>query len=224
MKKINKKLLTTFIPMCIALLLIILLYAGYVLFFKEEPPSFLETIESSTYARIDNYAIYGIHMNIEGQITLEDNIEEIKLVLSNGKEEVELPSTFENTQTSYTFKTSEYINEGITLETLPQGELYFLIKTTQSDNNNNKITKYYSVENKSKYQNLEYYTLTKNHQNNKINIEWNTEEICPTLKFTIKDTSLPEDVYDITIDPGHDAVDSGCGKRTPAGSGDALRK
>ncbi len=56
---------------------------------------------------------------------------------------------------------------------------------------------------------MEYYTLTKNNKNNKIDIEWNTYEECPTLRFKIKETTLPSDVYDITIDPGHDVTDPG---------------
>ena len=48
-----------------------------------------------------------------------------------------------------------------------------------------------------------------NGKNNKIDIEWNTYEQFPTLRFYIYETELPEDVYDITIDPGHDASDPG---------------
>src|SRR5699024_1829226 len=77
------------------------------------------------------------------------------------------------------------------------------------DEDQKEIIKYYSVTNNSSYENLEYYTLTKNNKNNKIDIEWNTYEEIPTLRFTIKETTLPENVYDITIDPGHHAKDSG---------------
>lgn len=211
MKKRNQQLLKIIIPICITIVLIELCYLGYKMIWKEEiiPKKFLETIETTTYAEINQYAIYGIHLNILGEITIEENIENLKLVLSNGKTEIDLQANFENNNNKYTFKTSEYINEGINLEKLPEEELYLLIKTESKNEENNTITKYYSVENKSIYKNLEYYTLTKNNKNNKIDIEWNTYEECPTLRFKIKETTLPSDVYDITIDPGHDVTDPG---------------
>lgn len=211
MKKRNQQLLKIIIPICITIVLIELCYLGYKMIWKEEiiPKKFLETIETTTYADINQYAIYGIHLNILGEITIEENIENLKLVLSNGKTEIDLQANFENNNNKYTFKTSEYINEGINLEKLPEEELYLLIKTESKNEENNTITKYYSVENKSIYKNLEYYTLTKNNKNNKIDIEWNTYEECPTLRFKIKETTLPSDVYDITIDPGHDVTDPG---------------
>ena len=204
MKK-NKKLFTTLIPMCITLFLMILIYTGYILFFKDKNKEFLESIESSIYASVNFYSIYGIHLNLEGTITLEEDSKETSLVLTNGKTEITLPATFEKNGLTYHFKTSQNINEGINLETLPKGELFLLIKVKDSQE---KI-KYYSVENKTSYKDLDYYTITKNKKNNHINIEWNSEDICPTLKFTIQEASLPDEVYDITIDPGHDAFDSG---------------
>ncbi len=209
MKKTRKKLLTTLIPLCLTLLIVIIIYGGYLILFKSNEKSFLETVESSTYASASFYSIYGIHMNIEGSITLDEEVDSINLVLANKKNEIIIPSEFENTEKTYSFKTSNNINNGIILDNLPQEELYFLIKTSKKDENNKEIIKYYSIENKSSYKDLEYYTITKNNKNNKINIEWNTEDICPSLKFTIKETTLPDDVYDITIDPGHDAFDSG---------------
>lgn len=204
MKK-TKELMTTLIPMCLTLLIMIIIYAGYILLFKDKNKAFLENVESSTYANITYYSIYGIHLNIEGTINIEETLNTIALVLTNGKTEIEIPATFEQEENKYTFKTSEKINEGINLETIPQEELFLLIKGKDSDDK----TYYYSVENKTDYKDLEYYTISKNNKNNKINIEWNTEDICPTLKFTVKETVLPDNVYDITIDPGHDAFDSG---------------
>lgn len=205
MKKINKKLLTTLIPMCITLLLMIILYAGYILFFKEKESNFLEKIDTSTYAKATYYSIYGIHLNVKGEITLDDNTDSISLVLSNGKTEINLPFEINQTENTYNFKTSSNINEGINLENIPTEKLYFLIKATTKD----KEIHYYSIENKTQYDNLTYYTLTKNNKNNQLSIEWNTEDICPTWKFTAKEIELPETIYDITIDPGHDAFDSG---------------
>lgn len=208
-RKNSKKYLTILVPICIVLLLALLIFVGYNLIFKERTKKFLETIDTTAYVEINSYAIYGIHMNLEGTFTLPESIEDVKLVLTNGDYEQEIPWNLEQDNNSYTFQTSEYINEGINLEKLPTGEYYLLIKTTNQDENNNPITKYYSLENNSDYKDLEYYTLTKDNKNNKIDIEWNTYEQFPTLRFYIYETELPEDVYDITIDPGHDASDPG---------------
>ena len=208
-RKNSKKYLTILVPICIVLLLALLIFVGYNLIFKERTKKFLETIDTTAYVEINSYAIYGIHMNLEGTFTLPGSIEDVKLVLTNGDYEQEIPWNLKQDNNSYTFQTSEYINEGINLEKLPTGEYYLLIKTTNQDENNNPITKYYSLENNSDYKDLEYYTLTKDNKNNKIDIEWNTYEQFPTLRFHIYETELPEDVYDITIDPGHDASDPG---------------
>ena len=208
-KKRSKKYLTILVPICIVLILSLLIIIGYNLIFKTHSKKFLETIDTSTYVEINSYAIYGIHMNLEGTFTLQESVEDVKLVLTDGNYEQEINWNCSQDGNNYTFETSEYINEGLNLEKLPTGEYYLLIKTTSQDEANNPITKYYSLENNSKYENLEYYTLTKNNNNNKIDIEWNTYEEFPTLRFHIYETELPEDVYDITIDPGHDASDPG---------------
>lgn len=208
-KKKNKsqKLLNILIP-----ILFLCIVGGliYYFFFRERPKTFLEKIETTAYVDITNYAIYGIHMNIGGEFTLPESVNSLSLVLSDGTNEKEIPwQLTDNKDNSYSFKTSEYINEGIVLEDLPIGQYYLLVKTTSTDENKNEVIKYYSVENKTTYSNLEYYTLTKNNKNNKIEMEWNTYDECPTLRFTITESNLPSDVYDITIDPGHDATDSG---------------
>ena len=209
MKKRSKKYLTILVPICIVLVLALLIFIGYQIIFKESSKKFLETVDTSLYGSIDEYAIYGIHMNLEGSFTLAETVEEVKLFLTDGEYEQEIPWDLEQDGNNYTFKTSEYINDGINLENLPTGDYYLLIKTYNHDENNKEITKYYSLENNSDYEDLEYYTLTKDNKNNKIDIEWNTYEQFPTLRFHIYETKLPEDVYDITIDPGHDASDPG---------------
>ena len=184
-KKRSKKYLTILVPICIVLILSLLIIIGYNLIFKTHSKKFLETIDTSTYVEINSYAIYGIHMNLEGTFTLQESVEDVKLVLTDGNYEQEINWNCSQDGNNYTFETSEYINEGLNLEKLPTGEYYLLIKTTSQDEANNPITKYYSLENNSKYENLEYYTLTKNNNNNKIDIEWNTYEEFPTLRFHI---------------------------------------
>ena len=209
-KKLKRKILSGFLTLCLTLFIIGIVYFGYKILFKEKEKEFLEKIETTAYIDIDKYAIYGIHMNLEGNFSLPETSNEITLLLTDGKTEIPIEWELEEQgNNTYHFKTSEYINEGLVLEDLPIGQYYLVIKTKNLDEEQQEIIKYYSVTNKSDYENLEYYTLTKNHKNNKIDIEWNTYEEIPTLRFTIKETTLPEDVYDITIDPGHHANDPG---------------
>ena len=203
MKK-NQKYLSILIPFLGLLILVFTIYFGYMLIFGHRKLSFLEDVEQNVYANITHYAIYGVHLNIEGNIKLDDDLTDIELILSNGKKEIVLPFIYTKNDDVYSFKTSKYINEGIVLDTIPKGEYYLLLKVK---NGNDK--KYYSVQNKTNYGDLEYYTITNNKKNNKIMIEWNTYEECPTLRFKIQEEKLPSDVYDITLDPGHDAIDPG---------------
>ena len=211
-RKVKKKLLAYTLTLCCTLLILGIIYFAYSIFFKNKTPelSFLETIDTSTYVEIDKYAIYGIHMNFEGTFTLPEKVEEMRLLLSNGKDTINVNwEITEEENNTYSFITSEYINEGIVLENLPIGEYYLVLQAKTHDEEQNEVIKYYSVINNTEYENLEYYTLTENGKNNKIDIEWNTYEEIPTLRFKITETKLPDDVYDITIDPGHGGVDPG---------------
>ena len=120
----NKKLLKYGIPVGIACILILAIFTSYKIITRQSAKNFLENIDSSTYAYISHYAIYGIHMNLEGTFTLNEKPENISLVLSNGKEEIEISWETTKEENTYTFKTSNFINEGINLEKLPESELY----------------------------------------------------------------------------------------------------
>ncbi len=205
-----KNLLKVGIPIIIAVIFASILLIGYQIMKKAPEKTFLEMIETGNYGTITNYAIYGIHMNVEGNFTLPENNTNPKLYLANKTTEIEIPWEVTQKENVYTFKTSEYINEGINLEKLPREDLFLIIKTEyQEPEKEEVISKYYSFTNASKYNDMEYYTLTNNHENNKIKMSWNEEDLCPTWKFSIQKTTLPKDVYDITIDPGHDGTDPG---------------
>ncbi len=199
----KEKYLKTIIPLGIGLIFLLFLWLGYRLIFTKKP-TFLESIDTSAYASITDEAIYGIHLNFKGNFTAPENVSDLQLMLANENEEINLPFNITNDN----FTTSNFINKGINLEFLKEGTYYLVIKGTEKVNNK-ETTKYYSVENKSDYNDMEYYTLTKNGQNNKITLAWNTYEGCPTLRVNVEETTLPNDVYDITIDPGHGGSDPG---------------
>lgn len=166
--------------------------------------SFLSKIDYTLNGNITYYDIYGIHMNFEGNFKLDDGLSDPKLVLTNGFKEESISWKLENSDNEYTFKTSDYINDGINLENLDSGTYYFLIKVNKDDE-----VKYFPLINDTKYNDLRYYSLTKNNSNKVIDITWDQYQGNEVLGFHIKNTKLPDDVYDITIDPGHDGNDAG---------------
>ena len=169
----------------------------------------VDEIETGTYANINRYIVYGTHFNIEGDMDISGNnsIESAKVVAKTASGEeigIDTEYTYENNQIS--FSTLKEINTGLDLESLKVEDYYILLKVEFSNNE----TKYYSLTNDTEYGNIEYYTLTRNHSNNRINIDFTTIDNMPILGFhitTVKE--LPDDVYDVVIDPGHGGSDVG---------------
>jgi len=147
---------------------------------------------------INNYSIFGTHFNIEGCINKK--LDNPILILKNKKEEINLDSIFFEEGTNTCFHINELNNKGIYLDDLKIGDYLLLIK----DNYN-----YYTLNNSTNNSNLEYYTITKNNSNNKINIDFDIYDNKGYVKFIIKEEKLPENVYDISIDPGHGGRDPG---------------
>lgn len=156
----------------------------------------LDKIEESFY--INNYSIFGTHFNIEGCINKK--LDNPILVLKNKKEEINIDTVFYDENDNTCFYINELNNKGIYLDELPLGDYLLLIKDSD---------KYYTLNNDIDNSNLEYYTITKNNSNNKINIDFDIYNNKGYINFVIKKENLPEDVYDISIDPGHGGRDPG---------------
>ncbi len=156
----------------------------------------LENIESSL--KINEYYIYGKYLNING--TLPDNAGNMTLVLKNNEEEINLKTIIED----HTFKTNNYINEGINLEKLKVGEYLILLKDTINN-------KYYTLLNETAYATNDYYTMTKNQKNNHIHLAMQSFKESRYWQINIQEEKLPDNVYDVVIDPGHGGVDTGAG-------------
>lgn len=193
------------------ILLILFIIFGYLYInkvnTKEDEYNLLSIIEKN--ASITNYYIYGNHFNINGILDVNDiNPDDLSLILKNKDEEIYLDCNFEVIDNKINFYTSNLINRGINLDKLNRGNYYLLIKFDNKDE-----IKYYSLKNDTTYDNMEYYTITKKNSNNKIDIIFDKELINDKsinyTKIDIKKTELPNDIYDITIDPGHGGIDTG---------------
>lgn len=195
------------IKLFFALLIIVAILIGIFVFTRKDI-EFLKNIDYKNSGDITYYDIYGIHMNFNGVFELSDDFSNPKLVLANGNKENVIDWKLDNDGNSYSFETSNYINDGINLESLDTGTYYLLIKA-ETKENDETVYKYFPLTNATEYDDLTYYTLTENNSNKKIDITWDRFENNELLGFNIKNTKLPDDVYDITIDPGHDSNDAG---------------
>ena len=149
-------------------------------------------------AKVEEYYVYGTKLNIKGTIPIVE-YQDMKLVINNQKEtEINLDTNKEKDYT--TFQISKEINNGLYLDNIESGKNYIFLKVI----NNNSETKYYSLENNTKYDHIDYYTLSK--YNNYILIDYQNDYNTLTLNIT---KNKNKDVYDITIDAGHGGKDSG---------------
>ena len=160
-------------------------------------------------AEVSRYIVYGTHLNIEGSFKItNDEIDAAEIVAkkSNG-EEIIVNTTYKYENGELSFSTLDKINKGLDLESLDVGNYYMLLKIT---NSNGKIN-YYSLSNKTEYTDpINYYTLTRNNSNNRINICFLEQNSVSALALGVeKIHELPNDVYDVVIDPGHGGNDVG---------------
>lgn len=184
----------------VILFIILLGVFSYIYYTYEESKYYediLDKVNEEAF-NINSYSIFGTHLNIEGCINKELNNSD--LILKNKEEEIILKSSFYKEDGSTCFYVSEYNNDGIYLDDLKLGDYILLVK-------DNDI--YYTFNNNTSNSDLEYYTITKENSNNKINIKFKVYENKNYVNFIIKKSKLPDNVYDISIDPGHGGKDPG---------------
>lgn len=166
---------------------------------------------SSTYAEVSKYIVYGTHFNIEGTLEYTKvsgiSIKNVSLIAKNlNSPELIIDSTYNYSDNIISFSTIDKINSGLDLESLKNSNYYLALKVSLT----NGDTNYYSLINKTEYPSVTYYSLTKNNTNNKIDIKFDTYNQIPYMCFLISTiNALPNDVYDVVIDPGHGGADSG---------------
>lgn len=167
---------------------------------------------SSKYAKVKKFYSFGTSLNIEGEIEgiSKDNFEGIKFVVTDGLEDVRYYNANASFENGNLYFNTNYINNSINLEDLKENEYYVLIRLRL---NNSKDYKYYLLLNESEYSDIEYYTLTKSEENQKIDIAFKeinyNDKKLNYLSLKVKKEDLPEDVYDFAIDAGHGGTDKG---------------
>lgn len=173
---------------------------------------------------VKKFYVYGTHFNFEGSIGIKklgsNSVESASLCLIDiSKSDKDISSkvagaikiNFEKKGKKVSFNASSVINKGLFLENVKQGTyaLYVVVKDSKGKN------LFLPLENKTKEKDIKYYTVTnlKDQSNREINIYTPNEvEEQKNSKFMFLNCykkELPEDVYDIVIDPGHGGSDVG---------------
>lgn len=208
--------LLIFVPLIIGI--IIGIYYAFTSYYSDEIN--IKKINKNVFSNIQNrraelteFFIYGTNLNITGRLEgiEKENIETVKLVLTDGIGEERLYTMdYEFVDGVFVFTTSNKMNKAINLDELQTKKYYCLLRLKL---NNSVNYRYFSLENKTTYSNLEYYTITKDNSNNKVdimfeNINYDNTDI-PYMSIMAKAESLPDNIYDIVIDAGHGGIDKG---------------
>ena len=171
-----------------------------------------EKVQERT-AVLTNFYTYGKAININGQISnvSKDNFENVKVLLTNGNGiEREIVINYAIKDKILYFSTDNNLNRGIVLDDLPNGSYYLILRLKM---NNSVNAKYYAIVGSNK-EPIEYYTVTKDGLNRKATISEKTflaanKVEIGYLSIILEDATLPEDTYDIVIDPAHGGKDYG---------------
>lgn len=181
---------------------------------KKEDKKRIDEIFSSVQTKavtLTNFYTYGDTLNIEGEISniSKDNFEGAKIIITDGTTEksVSLETSIEDKK--LVFSTSQ-INQAIELDDLSLGNYYVLFRLKL---NNSSVPKLYFLAPQGELSEIEYYTVTKNAENRKINIGMLEREVedktYQYLSLKVMNSEAQNNVYDFVIDSGHGGKDVG---------------
>ena len=146
--------------------------------------------DNSFFGYVDSFYIYGNHLNIIGHVSGLNNP---CLFFKGENYKFSVPINYSNGE----FFVSSFINDGILLDSIPIDDYHIYLKDGD---------KFYSLINNTRYDDTNYYTISRGF-NSLINIGFSDSM---SISSTLSD--VPIDYYDIIIDPGHGGNDSGaCG-------------
>mgnify|MGYP004531464783 FL=1 len=144
---------------------------------------------------VDEIYIYGRYFNIKGHADF--NLDEAFLIF--------VDSAFNETKYDLSvnenkFYLSDKINGGLNLEDIKYDNSTILLMSND---------KYYPLINNSNYENTDYYTISNFNKTNYLEFVFSKFKDVSFLKLKCKNILVPNDVYDIVIDPGHGGADVG---------------
>lgn len=162
---------------------------------------------------VKEFFVYGKAFNFSGVLPSisKDNFETVKLLVTNGEDfEKTYPLTGVFGEEGLILTTANEMNSGCILDDLPEGEYTVFVRLKL---NNSVNPKYYSLAKATEYPNIEYYTITKEKQNRKVQINFKNKSVkeqnLAYLSMDVQTSEKPQNVYDIVIDAGHGGKDVG---------------
>lgn len=179
--------------------IIILFFLAFIYFKNNNFYDFLNNTEEQSIG-IDKYFVYGSHLNIFGSYDLPFDSSNTKLVLKSVDDEIEFDLNFDDG----CFNISNYINDGINLDSIPIGFYFVFFKYTDGDQ-----VKYYNLHNNTSYGDINYITTTLNNSNNSVNISFSDYNKRSYMAIDVSHTTVSDSYYDVVIDPGHGGDDPG---------------
>ena len=156
---------------------------------------------------------YGRSLGFEGKLSNieKDNFENARLIVVDGngfEQSAKLNGYFENGY--LILKSNDKINNTILIDKLENNDYYVYIRLKL---NNSAEPRYYSLENETSIDELTYFTITQDGLNRKMTATFKEEEVknrtYKYLTFSLENSILPDDTYDIVIDAGHGGKDRG---------------
>ena len=181
------------------LLILLIAFGGYIYYDNYYNKGIPKLLTEEEKIDIDELTIYGTHLNLHGKIINDNNLD---LVLYDGNFK-----SYKINLSDNGFNMANEINNGIYLEDIPVGKYYAFLRSTNKDENDKDIYKYYVLNNTTQYKETVYYTFS--NVGNKIVI--NTDDGYGTLTFDVSKNN-DKDIYDVVIDAGHGGMDSGANK------------
>lgn len=151
-------------------------------------------------ASITELYIYGSHLNLKGNLSINSDIAKVELVFFNDKETT-YNLNYEKNNDVVNFYISNQKNKGLLLDDFSIGNYIVFLKITDVDSNST----YYKLFNNTKYEETEYYTIRKEEKFNYILIKNGEKD---TLNIDVN-SSNEENIYDVVIDAGHGGIDPG---------------
>ncbi len=175
---------------------------------------------SETQISVNKYFYYGPHMGLHGEVEYapEEN-NSVQKVYARVYRDIQVVDNSPTMEQEMCFSYEEgilkvwmadVIDEGLCLEQLPEGDYLLLIAVVDGENNETLL----SLADVSEMEPLEYYTITHEGKNRRIDVAPGSmvdDENLEVNSFTLlcKETELPEEIYDIVLDPGHGTCDGG---------------
>ncbi len=185
-------------------------------------PQFNIDAELAGQASLTKAFIYGTHLGLEGTLALAAEMQpqsaELLWYTMEGVQQ-SWPLRFETAEGVMTFSNTEKLNDGMELEPLAEAEGWLLLRVTVPGADGQAVPSDYGLtlsQQTAADLPFTYYTVTQNGTNRRIVLEQQTMRFADEalaeqsgLHLSCAAAPLPEDVYDIVIDPGHGGTDAG---------------